>query len=367
MRPQVRNRWSAAALILISLLAVGSIVAPVPFLARSPGPVFDVLGDFDGKPVLEIKGAKSFPTSGQLDMTTVSEAGGNGGSLTVVSALVGLFDPDSSVVPAEEKYPNGPPPEDDREVQQKVFAASQSVALAAAANQVGRPVTSQAVVFDVVPDSPADGLLRAADVIKSVNGESVDDGRQVGEIVSALPAGSTIVFKIIRDGAAKTESVISKSVPIDPEDPDGPSKSVVGIFVDNHYESDFRAKVSLDDIGGPSAGLVFAMAMVDHLQKADMFEGHHVAGTGTIGPDGSVGPIGGIDKKMIAAKSAGVELFLAPVDNCAEVTASTPTGLTVVPVDSLDRAIESTQDWLAGRDLASCLDAADEVHPDRNS
>ena len=366
MKLQIHNKWSAAALILIGLLAVASIVLPVPFVTRSPGPVFDVLGDIDGEPVLEIKGAKRYPTSGRLDMTTVSEAGGTGGSLNVVSALFGLFDPDSSVVPAEEKYPNGAPTEDDREAQQKVFAASQSNALAAAANYVGRPVTSQAVVFDVVPDSPADGLLQAADVIESVNGEAVDDGRQVGEIVGPLPAGSTVVFEIIREGVSQTKNVTSASAPVDPEDPDGQQKSVVGILVDNHYESDFRAKVSLDDIGGPSAGLVFSMAMVDHLQKADMFDSRHVAGTGTIGADGSVGPIGGIDKKMSAAVDAGAELFLAPRDNCEQVSASAPEGLTVVPVESLTRAIQSTQDWLASRELAACSDTADATDSSKN-
>lgn len=364
---QVQNKWSAVALILIALVAVASIVVPVPFVTRSPGPVFDVLGDIDGEPVLEIKGAKSYPTSGRLDMTTVSEVGGAGGSLNVVSAVIGLFDADSSVVPAGERYPNGAPTEEDREAQQKVFAASQSTALAAAADYVGRPVTSQAVVFDVVPDSPADGILQAADVIESVNGETVDDGRQVGEIVSVLPTGSSVVFRILRDGAAMTQNVTTRSVPVDPENPEGRQKSVVGILVDNHYESDFRAVVSLDDIGGPSAGLVFSMAMVDHLQKADMFDGRHVAGTGTILADGAVGPIGGIDKKMSAAADAGAGLFLAPHGNCEDVAVSVPEGLTVVPVDSLAEAIQSTRDWLAGRELATCLDAADATHSGKNS
>ena len=109
------------------------------------------------------------------------------------------------------------------------------------------------------------------------------------------------------------------------------------------------------------------MAMVDNLQKADMFDGRHVAGTGTIRADGLVGPIGGIDKKIIAAESAGAELFLAPMGNCAEVTASAPAGLRVVPVESLAQAIESTQNWLAGRELASCSDTADVVDSGKNS
>lgn len=364
---QAHNKWTAAAVLLIGILVVASIVVPVPFVTRSPGPVFDVLGDIDGTPVLEIKGAKSFPTSGRLDMTTVSEAGGTGGSLNTLNALVGLFDSESSVVPSGDRYPNGSPTEEDREAQEKVFAASQSTALAAAADFVGRPVTSQAVVFDVVPDAPADGVLQTADVIRSVNGEVVDDGKQVGQIVSVVPVGSTVVFRIIRDGSEVTKNVKTRSIPQDPADPDGEQKSAVGILVDNHYESDFRAEVSLDDIGGPSAGLVFSMAMVDHLEKADMFAGHHVAGTGTIGADGSVGPIGAIDKKMIAAKSAGADLFLAPVDNCADVNGATPVGLTVVPVESLAGAIQTTQDWLAGRDVASCLKPADAVRSGKNS
>jgi PDZ domain-containing protein len=360
VKQQVQNKWTALALVLIGLIVVASIVVPVPFVKRSPGPVFDVLGDIDGSPVLQIKGTKSHPTSGRLDMTTVSEAGGSGSSLYVTTAVLGLFDPDSSVVPAEERFPDGEPSDQDREVQERVFAASQSTAVAAAADYLERPVTSQAIVFDVIPEAPADGVLKAADVIETVNGQAVDDRKQVGEIIGVLPTGSRVVFEFIREGAAQTKEVPTQQVPVDPEDPEGEQKSVVGVLIDNHYESDFEAEVALDDIGGPSAGLVFSMAMVDRLQKEDLFQGHHVAGTGTIGAKGSVGAIGGIDKKLVAAHDAGAELFLAPARNCKKVAKSTPAGLTVVPVESLDTAIQATKDWLAGRELASCeVDAVD--------
>jgi PDZ domain-containing protein len=350
----LRNRWTTAASVLILAVVAAVLLVPVPFLTRSPGPVFDVLGDVGGQPVLKIVDAQSYPTTGILDMTTVSEAGGTSGSLNLLTAVIGLFDPQTSVIPSEDQYPNGPPTEADREVSQKVFAASQSTALAAAANYVGRPVTSQAVVFDVVPGAPADGSLLSGDVIMSVNGEVVSDGAQVGQIVGVLPVGSEVEFEILRDGSEQTVNVKTEAAPVDPEGSADSKKSVVGIFVDNHYESDFRAEITLQDIGGPSAGLVFSMAMVDKLSGDDLLDGKHIAGTGTIAADGAVGPIGGIDKKLIAAKDAGAGIFLAPADNCADVVSATPDGLTVIPVNSLTEAIASAKDWLANRDLPTC-------------
>ncbi|MDA9912954.1 PDZ domain-containing protein [Candidatus Nanopelagicales bacterium] len=340
------SKWAWFALVLVAIVAVAAVVLPVPYVTKSPGPVFDVLGEIDGQPVLEIEGAKSYPTTGMLDITTVAESGGAGGSLNAVSAIFAVFSRSSSVVPVDQQYPDGPPSEQDRERQELVFAASQSEALAAAANFTNRPVQTDAVVFDVVPEGPSEGKLERSDVIKSVNGDTIGQASEVGEVVSKLPVGSEADFAVERDGSPEQIQVTTA------EGPDG--SSVVGIFVDNRYSSNFEATIGLQDIGGPSAGMIFSLAMVDKLTKEDLLLDEHVAGTGTITAAGDVGPIGGIDKKMIAAQGAGAELFLGPADNCEDILGNEPEGLTVVPVQTLDDSVAAVQDWLANRDLPTC-------------
>jgi len=338
-------RWS---IILAVIILIAALFLPVPFVSRAPGPVFDVLGEVDGEPVMKIEGAESHPVSGVLDMTTVSESGGSSGTINLVAGIYGLFAPNQSVIPTDEVYTDGPPTEEDRELNEQVFAASQSDALAAAANYLERPVTSQVLVTGVSADGPAAGTLEAGDLILSVNGHPVATNVEVGELISPLPVGSEVTLVIKRDGEER--EVRLQTAP----NPEEPERSMIGIFLDTHYESDFTVDIALSDIGGPSAGLVFALGMVDKLTKEDLLADNHIAGTGTISSSGEVGPIGGIDKKMVAAAKDGATLFLAPADNCEDVVGNIPDGLTVASVATLSEAIEAIDDYTNGRPVTSC-------------
>jgi len=344
--------WAIAACLLMAAMLVGSVLLPIPYLARSPGPIFNILGESDGKPVLEIEGAKSFPTTGTLDMTTVAESGGTAGAMTVGAAVAALIERDTSVLPDEDAI-NGVDISDSREFEVQVFDASQSNALGAAAAFLKRPVESQPVVMDVVPDSPAAGKLLPGDIVQSVAGLKVTDAKQVGKLIGGQPSGTSFEFEVDRPGLQPLQkfTITSRTSPQEPD------RAVVGILVDNHYSSDFEAVVNLDNIGGPSAGLMLSLGMVDRLTEADLLAGRHVAGTGTIDGEGAVGGIGGIDKKMIAAQGAGAELFLAPKTNCPEVVASTPSGLAVVPVATVDEAVAAIEAWRGSRDLPTCVTA----------
>ncbi len=334
--------WITAAAVLGVVVLVAAAVLPMPFLSRSPGPVFDILGETDGRPTLQISGARTYPTSGELDITTVAELGGTAGALTVGAALVGWFAPDTAVVPDEERRS-----EADREVDTAVFDASQTEALAAAATYLGRPVSGVPAVVQVTPGSPAEGVLQAGDRIRRVDGRRVSRAEEVGELISAEPAGTSFRLAIVRGGSASEVDVVSRQS----QEVDRP---VIGILVNDYYRSDFRVALNLDGIGGPSAGAMFAVGIVDKLTPGRLTGGRHIAGTGTITADGAVGEIGGIDKKMIAARDAGARLFLAPRGNCGEVAGAVPDGLVAVPVDSLDQAITAIQDWRGGEDLESC-------------
>lgn len=331
-----------AASVLVVVVTVAATVVPVPFLSRAPGPVFDVLGETDGAPTLEITEARSFPTSGQLDLTTVAEIGGTAGPLTVGGALVGWFAPDTAVVYDEERRR-----EADRELDTAVFDASLSQAVAAAANHLDRPVSGVPVVVQVAPDSPAAGVLEAGDEIAAIDGRPVQSASQVSRRISSQPAGTEFRLRIVRDGKDSTARVVSRQS-------EEAGRPVIGIVVEDSFSSDFEAELNLEGIGGPSAGLVLALAMVDKLTPGNLLDGRHIAGTGSITPEGAVGEIGGIDKKMRAARDDGAELFLAPRGNCGEVVGSVPDGLTVVPVGSLDDAVAAIGDWLGGKPLESC-------------
>lgn len=341
--------WAVIAGVLTMLTVTAAVLAPIPFVARSPGPVFDILGTHQDKPVLQIDGAKSYPTTGVLDMTTVSETGGSAGPMNVGTALVGLFMPDTSVLPDETAGQVN-----SRQADEAIFDASQSQALGAAAGYLERPVSSQVVVLEVVPGSAAEGQLEPGDVVIALDGARITDRRQIVEGIGSQPPGTTFDFTVKREGERESVSVTSR-----PDDQD-PEHGLVGILADNRYRSDFTATVNLDGIGGPSAGLMLSVGMVDKLTPDDLLSGRKVAGTGTIDGEGVVGPIGGIDKKMLAAHDAGAELFIAPKGNCVDVVAAQPDGLQVVPVATLTQAIKALQDWQADRPLLGCPRTGDE-------
>jgi PDZ domain-containing protein len=334
--------WTTSASVLTVALLVAAVAVPVPFLSRSPGPVFDVLGEADGEQVLEVTGTRSYPTPGQLDLTTVAELGGESAPITAAVALLDWFSPSAAVVPDEERRT-----EADRELDVAVFDASQTYALAAAADYLDRPVRSSPVVVRATPGSPADGLLLAGDEIRAVDGRRVTKAAQVSRRVAAEPAGTTFRFTVVREGKRRLVDVASR-------ESEEVQRPVIGILVENSYTSDFGVTLNLDGIGGPSAGLVLSVGIVDKLTRGDLVAGRHVAGTGTISPSGEVGVISGIDKKMSAARAAGAELFLAPRGNCADVVSQVPDGLTAVPVETLDEAVAVLEQWREGRAVQAC-------------
>lgn len=339
--------WAITALVLTLLTVAAAVLVPIPFVTRAPGPVFDILGTVDDKPVLQIDDAKSYPTTGVLDMTTVAESGGSENPMNVGSALVGLVSPNTTVLPDED-------PQDSRQADEAVFDASQSQALGAAATYLDRPVTSQVLVVDVLPGGAATDVLAPGDVILAIDGERISDREELVAAIRSQPVGTRFRLRVDRDGERSVKSLTSQA---DQEDPDTP---LIGVLAENRYRSDFTATVNLDGIGGPSAGLMLALGMVDKLTPGDLLAGRKIAGTGTIDGQGAVGPIGGIDKKMIAAQDAGAELFIAPFDNCVEVVAAQPEGLQVVPVRTLEETVDVVTQWQANTPLPGCPRTGDE-------
>lgn len=348
-----RGRVLAVSAASVLVLLAVALLLPVPFVKLAPGPVFNVIGEQDGRPVIDITGTTTYPTTGELDMTTVWESGGPRGGLTFIDALASWFDSADAVVPRELLYPDDVSGEDVKSRQAALFSTSESDAIAAAMAYLDRPVTTQTVVTAVYGDSPADGTLRPRDAITAVDGVSISSAQDVVDAVRAKPVGSSITFDVTRSGDSGTPETVTETI-VSGENPDKPGVPYVGVNVGPYAVPDFTIDFTLQDVGGPSAGLMFATGIVDKLTPGDLTGGRHIAGTGTIDPDGTVGPIGGIRQKLAAARDAGAELFLMPRQHCKEAAGHVPDGLTVVPVTTLTEGITAIEDWKAGRTLATC-------------
>lgn len=358
-QPDTRFGFTARGRVLVVsagsvLLLVGlAFLLPVPFVKLAPGPVFNVIGAQDGRDVIEISGTQTYPTTGELDMTTVWESGGPRGGLSFIDALASWFDSADAVVPRELIYPDDVSGEDVSKRQAMLFSTSESDAISAAMSYLERPVTKETVVTAVFTDSPADGKLQPRDAIVGIDGEKVTSGQDVVDAVRSQPIGTSIAFEVRRSGqdGAKETSTVTVVSEANPEKPDTP---YVGITVGPYSVPDFSIDFTLKDVGGPSAGLMFATGIVDKLTRDDLAQGRHIAGTGTIDPEGTIGPIGGIRQKLAGARNAGAELFLMPKQHCKEASGHIPDGLTVVPVSTLTEAIDTIGAWHEGKTLGAC-------------
>ncbi len=354
-----RRGWVLLTSGLTTLVLLGiAFLLPVPFVRLAPGPTFNVVGEQDGLPVIDITGTQTYPSTGSLDMTTVMESGGPRGGLTFVTAIASWLDPSDAVVPRELIFPDDVSGEDVQKRQALLFSTSESNAVAAAMNHLGLPVLTTVVVSAVYSGSPSDGNLLPKDEIVSINGTPVTRPDEVAAAVRAEPVGTTFEIVVRRDGVevdgAMQDNVEQTVTVTSVENPDDAGVPMIGIGVDTFYAAEFPIDFTLEDVGGPSAGLMFATGIVDKLTPDDLTGGGHVAGTGTIEPDGTVGPIGGIRQKLAGAREAGATLFVMPKAHCTEASGHVPDGLTVVPVETLTQSIEAIQAYTAGEPVASC-------------
>lgn len=338
--------WTLTAA-LVCALAIA--VAPVPFLLLSPGPMYNTIGSVDGVEMINISGTRTYPTSGELNMTTVTERGGPYGGLTLPEAYYGWFNSEDVVAPVDLFYAPEVTKQEAEEEGARDFTSAQSSAIAASLGYLKIPVTSQVVVTTVLPNAPADGHLQVGDLVTSLNGVKVTKPEQLPNMIRPMKPGSTAIFGIVRATKAVTVDVTVAASPKNPQ------SGYVGITTGVEFSGPFPITFGVEGVGGPSAGLMFALGIVDKLTPDNLANSRMVAGTGTIDPLGGVGSIGGIAQKMYAARDAGVELFIAPDANCSQVKSAGVSGLNVVAVKSLSEAVSVLEKWKAGAtDLPRC-------------
>jgi PDZ domain-containing protein len=323
----------ASAGFLVVLLSAIAALLPVPYVALSPGPTTNTLGSVDGTDLISIKGHPTYPDRGHLNLTTVSVLGGPAQRMDLVTALRGWLDSSIAVIPEEQVYPQGQTAKQSEQESSNEMRDSQESATTAALRSLDIPVQTHVAVNSVSPGSPAEGKLRATDEIISVDGKAVTGGAALRSLITAHKAGDAVTFLINRAGKRAQVTVTTARAQ------DG--RTIVGITTRDAAEYPFTVKIGLKDVGGPSAGLMFALGIVDKLTPGSLTGGAFVAGTGTIDDTGQVGPIGGITQKMIAARRAGATVFLAPAGDCAEALSTVPDGLRLVRATSLQSAVAS--------------------------
>ncbi|MCW2621595.1 MAG: hypothetical protein JWL64_1197, partial [Frankiales bacterium] len=275
-------------------------------------------------------GRDTFTTEGQLDLTTVSVVR----SVTLGDAVRGWFARDTAVSPKEFYFPPGKSTEEVKAEDAQAMVESQSSAKTAALGQLGIPVT--VAVKSVTPTGPSAGKLRAGDVLLAVEGTPVTNPAGLVALIGSHPIGTDLPLRIRRDGQEQDVTITTASSGGDKPRP------VIGI-TPTVTDFPFDITISLEDIGGPSAGLMFALGIIEKLGPESLTEGKHIAGTGEITDDGVVHPIGGIQQKMAAAGKEGVKVFLVPTDNCADAQANRPDGVELVRVTTLDSAVKALE------------------------
>ncbi|MCO5999925.1 YlbL family protein [Actinoallomurus rhizosphaericola] len=320
---------------LIFLLGLAAALMPVPYVALRPGPTTDTLGRLGKSPLIQITGAPTYPTDGHLNFVTVAYQGGPGNRIDLFTALRGWLDPDVAIVPEETIFPKNVSTKKVEQENVQEMTDSQESATAAAMNELHKPVTTAVLVDSVQKGLPSDGRLRPGDQITAIDGKQIKDITGVTAGVGAHKPGDTVTFTVKRDG--KDTQVPVKTV----VSPDKAGKAIVGVILKEKYQFPVTVKISVGDVGGPSAGLMFSLGIYDKLTPEDITGGRFIAGTGTITPDGQVGPIGGIQQKMVAARQAGATVFLTPTQNCADAVASKPKGLRLVRVDTMHGALQA--------------------------
>jgi PDZ domain-containing protein len=325
----VRQRVTAgvAVLALIGLVFALNFYK-LPVVAISPGPTEDVLAR------LKVQGSEVFDSRGKFYLTSV----GVDDNVRFYEALLDMANHDVELLPRDVVYPDR---RDDEEIDREnaeLMDRSKETATVVALRELGHDIEPSGVeITDVIAGAPAHGRLRPTDRILEANGRKVHSTEQVRAAIRAHKAGERVSFKIERLGRTSTVAVPLQQVDGEPR---------VGVLLRDIFP-ELPVKVSIEtqnNIGGPSAGLMFTLSIIDKLTEEDLTAGRRIAGTGEIALDGGVLPVGGVAEKLVAVDRMGVETFLIPEGNCAAVRGRVPGGLRLVKVANVKDALRFLRD-----------------------
>lgn len=330
----------AGIVMLVALVAL-TLTMTVPFVALVPGPTVNTIGNYtDGKQVIQVDGnSQNNDRDGHLNLTTVGVIG----QITPYIAIEGWFSDAVSVVPTETVYP---PDQSKQKVDQQNktdFNNSENSAISAALGYLDYPEKL------VVVSAPKGSALAAGDAIDSFNGAAVPTYNELKSKLAATAVGTAVSLGYEHYGQPSTTQITTKATT------DGSAGSLLGVTLNERPYAPFNVTFAQNDIGGPSAGLMLTLGIIDIVGPKSITGGKFIAGTGTIDATGKVGPIGGIRLKMKMAAEVGAQIFLTPAANCAEALTNPPKNLTVVKITDLKSALAAVDQFTSGqKSLPSC-------------
>jgi Lon-like protease len=333
-----------AGVCVLAGLLVASLT-PVPYVALTPGPTLNTLGSPSGQPLIQISGRRTYPTSGHLNMVTVSYSGGPGTRFNIFNALGAWLTPDDAVVPQSEIFSPGQSQQQVQQQDTQEMVGSQQDATAAALCYLNIPFRTVNTIQAVSKGRPAFGVLRAGDLITKVDGQPPTCRTPAVSMIRDRKPGAPVTITVQRGKTTRTFRLVTQNYSGQP---------VIGVQLNTTFVFPFTVKIYIPDIGGPSAGMMFALGIIDKLTAGNLTGGRFIAGTGEIDATGGVEPIGGIQQKMAGARGAGATVFLAPAGNCSDTSGSVPAGLRVIKVSTLAGAVQALQNIKQGKPVPSC-------------
>lgn len=317
------SRW------LVVLGVFAFLTATTVTTARFVRVPYDAIGPGDAHSLndsVKVVGHPSFPPKGEVLSTTVSVRE----RVNLLVAFAGWLDSDTDVVP-QRQVSGDVDPSEYRRQNEAAMSDSKTIAQLLALRHLGfQGVVEGSEIIDVEKGLPASGLLRTGDIIVEVDGVAQPEPPAMVAAIQARKPGDVVTLKIKRGDAA----------PFDVDAPLGSSegRTLLGVRMTPKVRLPFDIDIESGDVVGPSAGLAYALELVDLLTPGELTGGRRVAVTGDLGPDGTVGEIGGIAQKEAAVRAAGVKVFLVPKGNLAEARKRAG-GLDIRPVGSFDEAL----------------------------
>ncbi len=346
-----RTLAGLVAVVLLAALAALAVFRPLPYVTYEPGSTIDVLGKSDdGKEIVQVTGHKVYRDDGELRMTTVLVST-PAARLDLFTLLTAWIDPEDDVYPYASVYAPDTTEDTNRQQGQAEMVDSQQAATAIAEEELGFDVI-HVMVRSVTKDLPAQGHLQKGDELLRIGGQEIHSRADVQSVITGAPPDKPLDF-VVRRGGADGQEVTTAIAPTKVN-----GNQIVGITIGVDFDHPFDVKVRLNpNIGGPSAGLMFSLAIYDTLTPGSLTGDKNIAGTGTMDESGFVGPIGGIMQKIAGARTDGAELFLVPPDNCDEAVQAQNGDMRLVKAVTMHAAVQAIQKWVKSpnsADLPTC-------------
>lgn len=332
-----KQGWTAtvSTALFVVLVALISLV-PVPFVSWTPGGASDLLGERDGRPVLQVSGVPSYETSGQMLLTTVAVTRQDA-DMSLPQAFLAYVLPAQTVLPRDIVYPIGRPATQQQATDSQQMAISQRDAVVAALVEAKIPVTPLPVVTQVSSSGPAYGKVEVGDLITTVDGAVVERRSEVQNVLSQLEPGTVVRLGLLRQNNQLEVQVTTVA------SQDDPKVAKLGFDLENSYQHGVQVDFAMDpELAGTSGGLAFALSIYETLTPGSLIDGRVIAATGVISASGEVGSVGALRQKIVGAEDAGAQIMLVPASNCSDIEGF-DTSLRVVPVTKLTDAIASIE------------------------